>query len=223
LVGRLAVIQFERAAQTRSTSPRAMSFAALGAAELLAVHPEHQEARKLMKDYAASLPAPNVDPVWPWPEARLAYANAVFAEAMIAAGATLDDMTLRQRGLDLLGWLIEHETSDGHLSPTPVGGCGAEDTGPGFDQQPIEISTLADACARASIVDADAIWPDTVRAAAAWFQGDNDAGQVMWDPESGGGYDGLHSDGVNLNQGAESTLAVISTLQHARRLSTVPQ
>ena len=55
------------------------------------------------------------------------------------------------------------------------------------------------------------------------FMGDNDAGQLMWDPETGGGFDGLHADGVNLNQGAESTLAVISTLQHARRLSTVPQ
>ena len=45
----------------------------------------------------------------------------------------------------------------------------------------------------------------------------------MWDPETGGGFDGLHADGVNLNQGAESTLAVLSTLQHARRFSPVPQ
>jgi hypothetical protein len=45
----------------------------------------------------------------------------------------------------------------------------------------------------------------------------------MWDPNTGGGYDGLHADGVNSNQGAESTLAAISTLQHAHRLSTVPQ
>jgi hypothetical protein len=223
LVGRLAVIQLERAAQARSTSPRAMAFAALGAAELLAVNPEHGAARKLITDYAASLAAPNGDPAWPWPEPRLTYANAVLAEAMIAAGVVLDDMMLRQRGLDLLGWLIEYETSDGHLSPTPVGGRGAEDARPGFDQQPIEVATLADACARAAVVDASAIWPDAVRAAAAWFMGDNDAGQVMWDPETGGGYDGLHADGVNGNQGTESTLAVISTLQHAQRLSTVPQ
>ena len=46
---------------------------------------------------------------------------------MIAAGVALDDATLRQRGLDLLGWLLELETADGHLSPTPVGGRGAED------------------------------------------------------------------------------------------------
>ena len=53
--------------------------------------------------------------------------------------------------------------------------------------------------------------------------GNNDAQQVMWDPETGGGFDGLHADGVNLNQGAESTLAVLSTMQHARHFSTVRQ
>jgi hypothetical protein len=36
----------------------------------------------------------------------------------------------------------------------------------------------------------------------------------MWDPATGGGYDGLTPTGPNLNQGAESTLALISTLQH---------
>jgi hypothetical protein len=36
----------------------------------------------------------------------------------------------------------------------------------------------------------------------------------MWDQETGGGYDGLTLHGPNLNQGAEATLALISTLQH---------
>ena len=98
-------MQFERAAQERSTWPRAMAFAALGAAELLAFDPEHRAARALLTDYAASVPAANGDPAWPWPEPRLTYANAVLPEAMIAAGAALDDATLRQRGLDLLAWL----------------------------------------------------------------------------------------------------------------------
>lgn len=218
-----AIMQFERAAQERSEWPRAMAFAALGAAELLAFDPAHSAARALIADYAASVPAANDDPAWPWPESRLTYANAVLPEAMIAAGAALDDATLLQRGLDLLAWLIDLETADGHLSPTPVAGRGAEDARPAFDQQPIEVSSLADACARAAVVDPNPNWPDGVRAAAAWFMGDNDAGQPMWNPETGGGYDGLHADGVNGNQGAESTMAVISTLQHARLLSTVPQ
>lgn len=223
LIRRLAVIQFDRSATVRSPWPRAMAFAALGAAELLAVQPGHRAARALISDYAAGIPGPNADPVWPWPEPRLTYANGLLPEAMIAAGVALEDHILQQRGLDLLAWLVDHETAGGHLSPTPVGGRGPGEARPGFDQQPIEVSTIADACARASAADASAIWPDSVRAAAAWFEGANDAGLPMWDPSTGGGFDGLHADGVNRNQGAESTLAVISTLQQAGRLSTVPQ
>lgn len=219
LVRRVAVVQFERAAAVRSPWPRAMAFAALGAAELLTVEPGHRAARALITDYAAGIPGPNGNSTWPWPEPRLTYANAVLPEAMIATGVALEDATLLRRGLDLLSWLLDHETADGHLSPTPAGGSGPEDSHPGFDQQPIEVSTLADACARAAGVDASPIWPDTVRAAAAWFDGANDVGLTMWDPQTGGGFDGLHADGVNLNQGTESTLAVLSTLQHAARLS----
>ena len=223
LIRRLAVIQFQRSAVVRSPWPRAMAFAALGAAELLTAEPGHRAARSLVTDYAAGLAGPNGDAAWPWPEPRLTYANAVLPEAMIATGVALEDETLRQRGLDLLAWLVDYETADGHLSPTPAGGRGPGDTRPGFDQQPIEISSIADACARAACVDPSPVWTDTVRAAAAWFDGANDAGLTMWDPQTGGGFDGLHADGVNQNQGAESTLAVLSTLQHAQRLSTVPQ
>jgi hypothetical protein len=219
----LAVVEFERAVKGRSTSRRAMAFAALGAAELLTVDPEHRGAHELITDYASSIAAPNGDVAWPWPEPRLTNANAVLSEAMIAAGVALHDTALRQRGLDLLAWLLDYETADGHLSLTPATGRGADDPRPAFDQQPTEVSTLADACARAATVDASAIWPEGVRAAAGWFQGDNDAGQPMWDPNTGGGFDSLHADGVNRNQGAESTLAVISTFQQARRLSTAPQ
>jgi len=223
LVRRLAVIQFERAAKVRSPWPRAMAFAALGAAELLAVDPGHRGARELLTDYADTVAKPNGDAAWPWPEPRLTYANAVLPEAMIAAGVALEDSTLRQQGLDLLGWLVEYETAGGHLSPTPAAGRGRDDLRPAFDQQPIEVSTLADACARAAAMDAGSIWPDGVLAAAAWFMGVNDARQLMWDPDTGGGFDGLHADGVNRNQGAESTLAVLSTMQHARRFATVQQ
>ncbi|MBY0287336.1 MAG: glycosyltransferase [Mycobacteriaceae bacterium] len=218
-----AIMQFERGAQERSPWPRAMAFAALGAAEMLAFDPENRAARLLIIDYAASLAEPNGDPAWPWPEPRLTYANAVLPEAMIATGAVLEDESLRQRGLDLLAWLLDVETTHGQLSVTPVAGRGPGEKGPAFDQQPIEVSTLADACARAATVDDDAMWPDAVRTAAAWFQGANDAGQLMWDPATGGGFDGLQADAVNRNQGAESTLAVLSTLQHAQRFSAVPQ
>jgi hypothetical protein len=56
--------------------------------------------------------------------------------------------------------------------------------------------------------------------AAAWFLGDNDVGVVMYDETSGGGFDGLEPAGRNENQGAESTLAAMSTFQQARLLLT---
>jgi hypothetical protein len=113
----------------------------------------------------------------------------------------------------LLGWLLERETVAGHLSPTPVGGRGPGEETPGFDQQPIEAAAMADACARAFAVTGDARWAAGVRSAVRWFLGDNDAGIPMLDPATGGGFDGLEPDGRNANQGAESTMALISTLQ----------
>jgi len=216
-----AIVQFERAAQERSPWPRAMAYAALGAADVLAYDPEPPAARKLLSDYAATIAVPTGDAAWPWPEPRLTYANAVLAEAMIAAGVELHDATLRRRGLDLLAWLVDYETAGGHLSPTPIAGRGPDDARPGFDQQPAQVSALADACARAAVVDDNPMWCDGVQAAVAWFFGANDAGEPMWDPDTGAGYDCLHADGASRNRSADSTLAVISTMQQARRWSTV--
>nr|WP_233211405.1 glycosyltransferase [Mycobacterium sp. shizuoka-1] len=222
-VRKMALVQFERAAQSRSPWPRASAYAALGAAEVLSVLPDHRGARKLITDYAVTVRDATPHPDWPWLEARLTYANAVLPQAMIAAGVAMEAPRMWQRGLDLLGWLLDVEKVDGHLSPTPVAGRGPRDPRPGFDQQPIEVAALADACARAAAVDPSPEWPDGVRIAADWFGGVNDAGQIMWDPDTGAGFDGLHADGVNRNQGAESTLAVISTFQHARRIALLQQ
>jgi len=216
-----AIAEFERAARRRSPWLRATAFAAVGAAELLAVAPAHREARSLLTDAADRMPGSD-DRAWPWPEPRLSYANAVLPEAMIAAGDRLGRPDLLRRGLELLRWLLDHETHDGHLSVTPVGGSAPGASRPAFDQQPIEVAALADACARAATIDDDSRWVEGVSAAVAWFLGDNDSACVMWDPSTGGGFDGLEHTGPNRNQGTESTLALLSTLQHARNLVPVP-
>jgi hypothetical protein len=206
----------ERAMTQRSHWPKAMAFAALGAANVLSTEPDHPSARSLLTDTADALTVLGHARGWPWPEPRLTYANAVLPEAMIAAGSALDRPDLQRRGLDLLEWLLARETQRGHLSVTPVGGSGREDRGPGFDQQPIEAAALADACVRALDVDGGQQWRDGITAATDWFLGGNDGGVLMWDPHTGGGFDGLQRSGANLNQGTESTLAFLSTMQHAR-------
>jgi hypothetical protein len=209
-----ALACFESAARQRSPWSRAMAFATLGAAEVLNRYPNHGGARALLKAGGNRVGRPAADPRWPWPEARLHYANAVVAEALIAAGHHQHDDTLVEDGLRLLHWLVGAETHDGHLSPTPVGGWRAPEPRPAYDQQPIEVATLADACGTARSLDVDARWDKGIRMCVDWFSGLNDCGVPMMDVGTGGGFDGLTSTAVNINQGAESTLALLSTLQH---------
>ena len=164
-------------------------------------------------------------PEWPWPEPRLRYANATLPETLLAAGALLGDAEAVSSGLALLRWLLDIETTGDHLSITPVGGWGFGEPRPGFDQQPIEVAALADACGRAYATTGDPQWRVGVDSCAAWFTGANDVGVSLLDAISGGGCDGLHPSGRNENQGAESTLALISTFQQSHRLAldaTVP-
>lgn len=218
LVRRLALARFERAARQRSPWPRAMAFAALGASEVVNAHPWNASALELLADAASFLGVkPGV--CWPWPEPSLSYANAVLPDSLMAIGSALGRQDIVDEGISLLTWLLDHETNEGHLSVTPAGGCTLGDSRPGFDQQPIEVAALADACARAACLVPDGNWLSAVDGAVDWFLGDNDSGAVMWDPATGGGYDGLTPEGPNLNQGTESTLALVSTLQHGRRLS----
>lgn len=215
-----ALSYFHHAVGQRSPHRRAMAFAALGAAEV-ALHDRCElGARSILADAVDTVGPLQPDPDWPWPEGRLSYANAAIPEALIAAGEVLDRPEVTEDGLTLLRWLLDRETFDGHLSPTPVGGASRGDASPRFDQQPIEVAALADACARAHAVTGDPAWQRGVDLAIGWFVGDNDRGAIMWDPETGGGYDGLTNDGPNLNEGAESTLAFISTLQYSPRVDT---
>ena len=211
---------FRIAAQCRSPHLRSMAFAALGAAEVLRKRPDEVAARRLLTDTVAVIGGGNADDSqWPWPEERLSYANASVAEALIVAGEALPDGPALRRGLSLLKFLLRTETRDGHLSVTPAGGRGRDDVGPGFDQQPIEVSALADACGSAFRIRHQPSWRTGVSLAWDWFLGDNDSGTPMFDPRTGGGYDGLERHGRNLNQGAESTLAMLATAQQARRIS----
>jgi hypothetical protein len=197
-----------------------MAFAAIGVSEVFAVTHHRAALRRFVERAVAMMPC-GPDPQWPWPEPRLRYSNGVFPEMFIACGAALDDAALLARGLSLLDFLLSIETRGGHLSVTGVQGRGPGDPSPQFDQQPIEVAKIADACARAFETTGDERWLDGVRQAWSWFQGNNDSGVCMIDPESGAGFDGLTPSGRNENRGAESTLAALCTFQQARRLLCV--
>jgi hypothetical protein len=214
-----AQVAFTLGATRRSPAPRAMAFAGLGAAEVLRARPNDTAAAALLTDAAAAVGTLGPSPQWPWPEQQLTYANAALAEVVIAAGHIGNDGPLLANGLRMLTWLHHIQLTDGQLSVIPSGGWRRDAPRPRYDQQPIEVAAFADACATAAAATGDPAWNTGVRQAVAWFLGVNDTRTAMWDPATNGGYDGLTPHGPNLNQGAESTLALISTLQHARRLA----
>jgi hypothetical protein len=215
-VGREARRLFELVAPFRSGYPRATAHAVVGAAELTVADEGCASARSLVEEGLASLPRGTNDARWPWPEPRLAYGNALLPEALIAGGHAIGADDVVDEGLRLLRWLVAEETLGDHFSFSPADGRGPDDPRPAFDQQPIESGALADACARAFAVTHDDSWLEALRSCAGWFDGENDVGVAMFDQETGGGFDGLEHDGVNQNQGAESTIAFVSTMQHAR-------
>jgi hypothetical protein len=212
---------FGHGAVQRSRSSRSMAFAAIGASALLQEHPDHAAARSILEDAADVIGPMPPDSDWHWTEPQLRYANAVLGEATIAIGFALDRPALLAQGLHMLEWLLGVETHDGHMSVTGIRGRFPGEVGPQFDQQPIEVAALADACWRALRVTGDQRWADGITRAAAWFAGDNDAGLVMFDSTTQGGYDGLSAHSVNLNQGGESTLAYVSTMHRATQLAMV--
>ena len=212
-----AIKAFERAARQESRDLHATAFAAIGAAEMLSVDPLLAQARRIIYRASAMIPDKGAA-AWPWPESRLRYSNGAIPEALIAGGSAIGDRHLVARGLSLLAFLVANETLDGRLSVTGNEGRDPGEAGPMFDQQPIEVAAIADACARAYDVTGDKRWLDGVRLAWEWFLGSNDSETPMIDASTGAGYDGLTARGRNENRGAESTLAALSTFQQARRL-----
>jgi hypothetical protein len=165
------------------------------------------------KEYAAP-------PDWPWPEPAVTYENALLPRALIVAGRRLGDASLIRGGCQVLDWLIESQTSpSGTFSPVgnkgwwPRGGTRSQ-----FDQQPIEAMAMLLGAEVALEATGDERYMRAAEMAFRWFLGANDVGVAVAIPQAGACHDGLTPAGVNGNQGAESTLAWLTALEHMRRL-----
>jgi len=213
-----AAARFDASAAVACPYAHSMAFAALGAAEMLSRRPDHPGALSLLSVAATVIGEPPGDTTWPWPASRLSYANAAIAEAVIVAGQRLGRDDLLRAGLRMLDWLLAGETRNGHLSVVPTGGWGPGEDRPAFDQRPIEVAALADACTRAAAITGDSTWLTGVEMGVTWLLGNNDAGIPMFDERTGGCSDALSRTSRSRNQGAESTLAMISVLQQGRQL-----
>jgi glycosyltransferase involved in cell wall biosynthesis len=194
------------------SSTRSWAFALIGIDSFLRRFPGVSEAKRARRELADRLfrrlqnhAAPN----WPWPEDTVTYANGVIPQALIAAGREIDRSDMVDAAVKSLRWLVDVQT-DAKGNFVPIGSNGWFKRGgvpARYDQQPIEAQHMVDALLEAHQVTGDATWLDDARRCYEWFLGRNDLQRPLVDPSTGGCQDGLRADGINHNQGAESTLA----------------
>jgi hypothetical protein len=78
-----------------------------------------------------------------------------------------------------------------------------------FDQQPEEVASLVQVLNTMHNITGDQQYKNNTINAFNWFLGNNLLGQVVYDQETGGCYDGVQEKNINLNQGAESTISYL--------------
>lgn len=199
------------------SSPRAWAFALVGLHAYLRKLPGDVQARRIRKVLAERLYTlfeQNHEPDWPWCEVQASYDNAKICHALILSGQWMPHDDMLRTGLDSLEWLLRIQTAeDGNLSL--IGNQGWLTKGEPkarFDQQPVEVMAIVEACAEAFRCTHNPKWLSEIRRCLGWFLGQNDCRADLYDFKTGGCRDGLQPDGANLNEGAESTLAWLISL-----------
>ncbi|WP_174298060.1 glycosyltransferase family 4 protein [Sphingomonas bacterium] len=210
-----AVAMFDQAASLslELQSPRAQSFAMLGAAAMLEALPGHELSRAILArfpDEHLALLAEARRPEWRWFEIVLAYDNARLPQALIRAGQALGRQDLVRCGLDTLDWIVGMQTSpEGRFRAIGTESFGRPYEEPlAFDQQPLEAQATIDACVAAHEATGDPRWVEEAYRAYRWYLGSNDLDLPLASQSDGGCFDGLMPTGLNRNQGAESILAL---------------
>jgi glycosyltransferase involved in cell wall biosynthesis len=204
-----------------TTSPRAWAFALIGIYEYLQKFGGDRRASHVRDELAGrllSLYRNNRTDDWRWFERELSYCNAALPHALLACGKVIPNQDMIDAGLESLNWLADlHRAEAGHL--VPIGSNGFYKYGgerARFDQQPVEAQAMVSACLEAFRITVNKFWDKEARRAFEWFLGRNDLNLSVYDPTTGGCRDGLHSDRLNENQGAESTLAFLQSLLELR-------
>jgi glycosyltransferase involved in cell wall biosynthesis len=213
-------------AVTAFTSPRAWAYVLLGIDEYLQAFQGDSSVEALrgaLADRLLGLYERTSRSDWPWFEDSVTYCNARLSQALIVCGARMGRNDMSDAGLRSLEWLISMQCSpDGHFAAIGSNGFYHRGASPAaFDQQPVEACATAAAAVAAHGSTGDPRWAEHGRRAFNWFLGQNHLQQWLYDASTGGCRDGLHSDRINRNQGAEATLSFLLALCDMRAADRV--
>lgn len=163
---------------------------------------------------------------WYWFESYLTYGNSVLPEAMLCAYLSTQDevyKNIAKESFDFLlskifsddkiavitnqGWMYKDE-----ISERRIGG-----------EQPIDVAYTILTLEKFYGVFGEAGYKQKAIIAFNWFLGANHLNQIVYNPRTGGCYDGVEEYNVNLNQGAESTLSYLMARLAIERIGNMNQ
>ncbi|MDG5815209.1 hypothetical protein QA601_08970 [Chitinispirillales bacterium ANBcel5] len=200
------------------TSPRAWAFSLLGVYELLeSTYRGDHEMEQIRDELVMRLMGCYercADEKWCWFENVCTYSNAKLPHALILCGFQSGREEVVNAGLKTLKWLLEVQTAkEGFFTPV---GCNGfyprKSLRAQFDQQPVEAACMVSACSDAFRVTGERWWLLKAADVFQWFTGKNQLGVSLYDSSNGGCFDALTKEGLNYNQGAESTLSFLLSL-----------
>jgi glycosyltransferase involved in cell wall biosynthesis len=147
---------------------------------------------------------------WQWYESYLTYANSVLPEAILYAWQMTGDVQYKNIARQSFDFLLSKTFSDKEIkvisnkSWLKKGGEQAE-----HGEQPIDVAYTI--LALDSFYDSfyDNEYLRKMNIAFNWFSGNNRLHHIVYNPCTGGCYDGLEETHVNINQGAESTVSFL--------------
>ncbi len=162
-------------------------------------------ADKLIKHYQD-----NTSSNWKWFEALLAYDNGILPFALLHAAEILKNDKIAQIALETTNFLTEILLKDGYLSIIGNEKWYKKDGERSlFAQQPVDALAMVLMYHQAFHLTKDREYLSKLFSCFMWFLGENDLRMNLFDFETKGCCDGIQSDGVNRNQGAESSLAYL--------------
>jgi len=147
---------------------------------------------------------------WEWFEGYLTYANSILPEAMLYAWLMTDDSTYKNIAKISLNFLLSHTFNANGIEVISNRKWFQKGQEHGhFGEQPIDVAYTIMTLGIFYDIFQDDDYLQKLKIAFNWFLGNNRLQQIVYNPCTGGCYDGMEETHVNLNQGAESTLSYL--------------
>jgi len=149
---------------------------------------------------------------WNWFENELIYDNGILPLALLHSYEITGNVLVKNIALQTINFLETKTLSKGYF--TPIGNQGWHQKNgkvPLFDQQAIEVMAIVFMYQEAYQVTKDSQYIKHLNICFSWFLGNNELHVPLYDHETNGCCDGLECTGINRNQGAESTLAYLTS------------